>query len=118
MRYQTEGSRKPGQDHRHRGALRDAHADAEDGWHGIRILPLLADPDGFGVRFAEIRRVEGPRGKTLHRIRDRHARGGMPWELGRYTDPSYAHLYFQVLVAIGIGVIFGAFLPWLATSMK
>ncbi len=32
--------------------------------------------------------------------------------------PFYQHLYFQVLVAIGIGVLLGYFKPSLATSMK
>ena len=32
--------------------------------------------------------------------------------------PVYSHLYFQVLVAIAIGVILGSFFPALATAMK
>ena len=32
--------------------------------------------------------------------------------------PFYAHLYFQVLLAILIGVLLGHFLPGLATKMK
>src|SRR6266516_1959417 len=32
--------------------------------------------------------------------------------------PLYTHLYFQVLVAIAIGVILGHFFPGLATRMK
>jgi aerobic C4-dicarboxylate transport protein len=32
--------------------------------------------------------------------------------------PLYAHLYFQVLLAIGIGVVLGSFFPATATAMK
>lgn len=40
----------------------------------------------------------------------------MPWNSDR--KPLYTHLYFQVLVAIAVGVLLGAFFPGTATAMK
>lgn len=40
----------------------------------------------------------------------------MPWNSDR--KPLYTHLYFQVLAAIAVGVLLGAFFPGLATAMK
>src|SRR6059058_4369587 len=39
-------------------------------------------------------------------------------EAGPGKKPLYAHLYFQVLVAIAIGVLLGMYFPAQATAMK